>query len=44
MGAFLPTLMPRLMIGMLTMQDLEQVKDIVYNRSDEIRQRIYDSG
>jgi len=44
MGTFLPTLTPRLLNGTLNMEDLEEVKSIVYNRSDEIRQKIYDSG
>jgi hypothetical protein len=44
MGSYLPTLMPRLMSGTLNMEDLDEVKSIVYNRSDEIRQKIYESG
>jgi hypothetical protein len=44
MGAFLPSLLPKMLSGMYTQTDLEQVKDIVYNRSDEIRQRIFNFG
>jgi hypothetical protein len=40
----MPGLMPRLMEGTLPLRDFDIVKEIVYNRSDEIRQRIYDFG
>ena len=40
-AGFLAAVNPKIMNGMITMDDLLQAKDIVYRRSDEIRKKNY---
>jgi hypothetical protein len=43
-ASFLAAVNLKIMNGIITMDDLIQVREIVYNRSDEIRKKIMDSG
>lgn len=44
LASFLPTLMPKLQLGMLTQDDLNQVMKILHDRGDEIRDAIHKLG
>jgi hypothetical protein len=41
---FLPTIMPKFLIGIYTQADLDQIRGIMFNRGDEIRDRIHNFG
>jgi hypothetical protein len=44
LASFLPTVMPKFWNGLLTQEDLNQIREIMFNRGDEIRGRIYGLG
>jgi hypothetical protein len=44
LASFLPTLMPKFQLGMLTQEDLNQVMKISHDGGDEIRDAIHKLG